>query len=99
MKAGDLLIFNSLLAHGVRPNTSSDKVRIAQYIAFTPANEKDAGLRQTRVESWRERIAPKGYAFPGDPREWEKNREKTAALTGLGEKILGLADWSTTQGS
>jgi ectoine hydroxylase-related dioxygenase (phytanoyl-CoA dioxygenase family) len=30
MKAGDLLIFNSLLAHGIRPNVSSDRVRIAQ---------------------------------------------------------------------
>ena len=32
MHAGDLLIFNSLLAHGIRPNQSKDKVRIAQYI-------------------------------------------------------------------
>jgi len=30
MKAGDLLLFNSLLAHGIRQNTSTDKVRLAQ---------------------------------------------------------------------
>ena len=32
MQAGDLLIWNSLLAHGVRPNRSADRVRMAQYI-------------------------------------------------------------------
>ena len=36
MKAGDLLIWNSLLPHGVRPNTS-DIVRLAQYIAMVPS--------------------------------------------------------------
>ncbi|MBN9059139.1 MAG: phytanoyl-CoA dioxygenase family protein, partial [Rhizobiales bacterium] len=33
MEAGDLLIFNSLLAHGVRPNHSDGRVRMAQYIS------------------------------------------------------------------
>lgn len=93
MKAGDLLIFNSLLAHGIRPNTSTDRVRLAQYIAFTPAVEGDAALRETRVASWRERTAPQGFAFPGDPRGWERTRQETAALTPLGERILGLASW------
>ena len=95
MQAGDLLIFNSLLAHGIRPNTSDSKVRMAQYIAFTPAHETDHALRQTRVESWRERTAPKGFAFPGDPREWEQKHHPAATLTPLGGRILGLADWST----
>ena len=35
MEAGDLLIFNSLLAHGIREN-KSDKVRIAQYLSIFP---------------------------------------------------------------
>jgi ectoine hydroxylase-related dioxygenase (phytanoyl-CoA dioxygenase family) len=39
MKKGELLIFNSLLAHGIRPNTSTDQVRLAQYISFTPAQQ------------------------------------------------------------
>ena len=34
MEAGDLLIFNTLLAHGVRPNRSKDRVRMAQYISM-----------------------------------------------------------------
>ena len=34
---GNLLIFNSLLAHGVRPNESDDRVRMAQYVSMYPA--------------------------------------------------------------
>ena len=37
LEAGDLLIFNSLQPHGIRPNNSVSKVRIAQYISMTPA--------------------------------------------------------------
>jgi hypothetical protein len=93
MKAGDLLIFNSLLAHGVRANCSKDRVRIAQYISMTPADESNTELRETRVRSWREMEPPHGYAFPGDPREWEKKNSKPAVLTPLGEKLLGLRSW------
>ena len=32
LEAGDLLIFNSSQPHGIRPNNSKDKVRIAQYV-------------------------------------------------------------------
>ena len=39
MEAGDLLIFNSLQPHGIRPNLSGNKVRIAQYISMMPAEE------------------------------------------------------------
>lgn len=31
----------------------------------------------------------KGYAFPGDPREWEKKQAKTAGLTVLGKNYWG----------
>ena len=34
LKKGDLLIFNSLLPHGIRPNLSKNKIRIAQYISL-----------------------------------------------------------------
>ncbi|AUD07308.1 phytanoyl-CoA dioxygenase family protein [Spirosoma pollinicola] len=93
MEAGDLLIFNSTQPHGIRPNRSTDKVRIAQYISMMPAEEDNEALRQWRVMSWRERQAPKGYAFPGDPRNWEKERCKTAELSPLGKKLLGLDKW------
>ena len=93
MQAGDLMIFNSLLAHGIRPNTSENKVRMAQYIAMTPAAENNLELRNRRVESWKERRAPEGFAFPGDPREWERTKYETAVLTPLGLKLLGADSW------
>jgi hypothetical protein len=93
LEAGDLLIFNSLEPHGIRPNLSKDKVRIAQYISMMPAEEDNEPLRQWRINSWRDRIAPEGYAFPGDPRNWEKTRYHTAELNELGKKLLGLTAW------
>ena len=93
MKKGELLIFNSLLAHGIRPNTSTDQVRLAQYISFTPAQQDNQALRDWRVQSWRERSAPQGYAFPGDPEDKEKLRYPQARLSALGERILGARDW------
>ena len=93
MEAGDLLIFNSTQPHGIRPNNSKDKVRIAQYISMMPAEENNEDLRQWRINSWRHRIAPEGYAFPGDPRGWEQTKYETANLSPLGEKLLGLAPW------
>jgi len=93
LEAGDLLIFNSLLPHGIRPNLSQDKVRIAQYVSMMPVQENDEAQRQWRINSWRDRIAPEGYAFPGDPRNWEKTKYGTAELSPLGEKLLGISSW------
>jgi hypothetical protein len=91
MNAGDLLIFNSLLAHGIRPNHSKDRVRMAQYISMYPADWDDEEERVERIRTWRERAAQR--RFPGDPREWEKHNAATAKLTPLGEKLLGLVRW------
>jgi len=93
MEAGDLLIFNSSEPHGIRPNRSEDKVRIAQYISMMPAQEDNKALREWRIHSWKNRIAPEGYAFPGDPRNWEQTRYPKAELTELGKKLLGLKKW------
>jgi hypothetical protein len=93
MNAGDLLIFNSLEPHGIRPNTSGSKVRMAQYISMMPAQEDDETLRQWRITSWKERKAPEGFAFPGDPRNWEQTKYRTAELSNLGKKLLGLEKW------
>lgn len=93
MEAGDLLIFNSLLAHGVRPNHSDDRVRMAQYISMHPAEEANVAERTERIRLWRERDHPHRDAFPGDPREWEKANAETASLSPLGEKLLGLKSW------
>jgi len=93
LNAGDLLIFNSLQPHGIRPNLSKDKVRIAQYISMMPAEEENGDLKQWRINSWKKRIAPSGYAFPGDPRNFEQVKYGTAVLNDLGEKLLGLKKW------
>ena len=93
LRAGDLLIFNSLLPHGIRPNRSENKVRIAQYISMMPAQPENEKLKAWRIRSWRDRIAPEGYAFPGDPRGWEQTRYSRAELSALGRRLLGLDDW------
>ena len=66
---------------------------MTQYIATHPA---DHGNEKEHLRLWRELDHPKRDAFPGDPREWEKNNAKTAKLTELGEKLLGLEPWPLT---
>lgn len=95
MKAGDLLIWNTLQAHGIKPNNSVDRVRMAQYISMYPADENNAEAREKRIRSWRHHEPPTGHAFPGDPREWEKTRYGRADLTQLGERLLGLRTWKS----
>ena len=92
MKAGDLVIWHSLLPHGTGRNNST-RPRLAQYITMFPAREDDETMRQERVSLWRERKSPDRKFFPGDPRRWEIERSATAKLTPLGEKLLGLRSW------
>ncbi|MGJ1423284.1 phytanoyl-CoA dioxygenase family protein [Sphingobacterium spiritivorum] len=92
MEAGDLLIFHSRQPHGIRPNNSDHKVRMAQYISMMPAEESNEEMREWRIRSWKEKIVPRGYAFPGDPLEREKS-QPVAELTELGKKLLGLEKW------
>ena len=89
-KAGDLLIWHRLLAHGNSVNRS-DRPRLAQYITMSPANDVDEKARKDRVHLWKERLSPKG--FPGDERRWEENNPP-AELTDLGRRLVGLDTWS-----
>lgn len=90
-KAGDLLIWHRLLAHGNGHN-QSDKPRLAQYITMSPANFDNEDARQERVSAWNEcRPAPR---WPGDPRGWEQKTQKPAELTDLGKKLLGVEPWN-----
>lgn len=95
-KAGDLVIWNRLLAHGNGHNLS-DRPRLAQYIAMFPApdasNPKAEGWRQARIERWRERRRPTGEWTQGDPRRLEELHGQTAKLSPLGRKLLGLDAW------
>lgn len=93
MEPGDLLIFNSLLAHGVRPNHSADRPRMAQYISMHPAEPNNALDRDERIRLWREQDHPNRDAFPGDPRGWEKENASVAELSPIGEKLLGSRSW------
>ena len=93
LEAGDLLIFNSTQPHGIRPNRSERSVRMAQYISMMPAQEANESLKEWRIDSWKNRRAPEGYAFPGDPRKWEQTKYETARLSTLGQKLLGLKKW------
>ena len=93
LNPGDLMIFNSLLAHGVRPNISKDRVRLAQYISMHPAEPSNVAEKAERVRLWQEIEPPNRPDFPGDPRDWEKNRQTPAELSPLGRKLLGVDDW------
>jgi len=93
MEPGDLLIFDALQPHGVRPNVSTDKVRMAQYISMFPADPDNERLRRERIRLWQEQTHPIGEPFPGDPREFEKQHYQVAELNPLGRKLLGLDRW------
>lgn len=54
-KAGDLVIWNSLLPHGNAANTSA-RPRLAQYITMMPAGADGAGCRE-RVAAWEGRLS------------------------------------------
>ena len=90
-KAGDLLIWNRLLAHGSGLNHST-KSRFAQYITMSEAQEENEELRQKRISYWQERRNPPWYT-PGDSRDHEHKFGQTAELTPLGRKLLGLDRW------
>jgi ectoine hydroxylase-related dioxygenase (phytanoyl-CoA dioxygenase family) len=89
-KAGDLLIWHRLLAHGNGHNTS-DKPRLAQYITMSPAPKDNEEGRQARIKAWQERRPMSNW--PGDARDWEHEKQETAVLTELGRKLLGVDLW------
>jgi len=91
-KAGDLLIWHRLLAHGNGHNTSN-RPRLAQYISMFPARENDEPGRRRRIEMWQTRTPPEATWVVGDERRWEQTHGTTATLTPLGRKLLGIDLW------
>lgn len=89
MRAGDLLVWDSLLPHGNGPNRG-ERTRYAQYVTMRPAGPE--WERKDRVRCFDGRLPPSGWAFPGDPRGLEES-QPLASLTRLGRKLLGLEDW------
>jgi hypothetical protein len=97
--AGDLLVFNGMLAHGVAPNVSEGDVRAVQYVAMMPALESCGELRTSRVESWRHLGTPTwNETLVGDPVKPESERYPTAVLNGLGARLLGVEPWREPNG-
>jgi hypothetical protein len=100
LKAGDLLIWNGALAHGVAPNLSADGVRACQYLAMMPALESHEELRRSRVESWRTLSTPEwNKTLVGDRDKHESLRYGPAELTELGARLLGRESWNTPYGN
>ncbi|KOV69217.1 phytanoyl-CoA dioxygenase family protein [Streptomyces sp. MMG1121] len=98
LQAGDLLIFNGLLAHGVAPNLSDNGVRAVQYLSMMPALEEHTTLRDSRVDSWRTLATPDwNGTLLGDAREPEAHRYGPATLDPLGRRLLGLDSWATEE--
>ena len=88
-KAGDLLIWHRLLAHGNGHNRS-DRPRLAQYITMSPAGDPESA--GPRIQAWRECRPTPGW--PGDPRDREHRLQEPARLTPLGRRLLGVDPWS-----
>jgi hypothetical protein len=91
-QAGDLIIWNSLLAHGNGRNLS-DRPRYSQYISMFPVERLTEEQREHRIRCWQEHLPPGNEIFPGDPRRIEEEQFTTAELTPLGRKLLGVDCW------
>jgi Phytanoyl-CoA dioxygenase (PhyH) len=86
-QAGDLIVWDSRLAHGNSKNVSS-RPRIAFYVMMGRADERS---QQAAVESWQTgRCVPWWRSRPGYDRvePWPP-----ASLTRLGRRLLGMEDW------
>jgi Phytanoyl-CoA dioxygenase (PhyH) len=86
--AGDLIAWDSRLAHGNSKNMSAVP-RIAFYVMMGPA--VDGVFSQAAIESWRTgRCVPWWHNRPGYDRiePWPP-----ASLTELGRRLLGLENW------
>ena len=89
-RAGDLLIWHRLLAHGNGHNRSN-RPRLGQYISMFPVTEGNGEVREARIKAWQERRPAPGW--PGDPRDREHRNQAPAKLTPLGRKLLGVDSW------
>ena len=92
MAAGDLVVWDRLLAHGNGRNTGA-RPRLAQYLTMFPASGDEA-IRRERIACWRERRAPSSWEreIPEADRGREQ-RYPSAELTPLGCRLLGLEAW------
>ncbi|MET9611272.1 phytanoyl-CoA dioxygenase family protein [Kitasatospora indigofera] len=98
LSAGDLLIWNGALAHGVARNISDGGVRAVQYLSMMPALEEHEEMRRSRINSWYTLSTPDwNRTLVGDAVKHESLRYGTAELDDLGKKLLGLTPWHGTE--
>lgn len=98
-EAGDLLLWDVLVAHGNGENLS-DRPRLAQYITMYPADSSQFEERQRlALEGLKNKTSMhqqsnKFNPLPVDPRGWELTQTpEDPSLTPLGRKLLGLDPW------
>ena len=91
-KAGDLIIWSGALPHAAGENTS-DRPRMVQYITLHLAQEDDEEARKQRINAWRNRLVGTGSSSDRERKQKEHEIGKTAKLTPLGRKLLGLDRW------
>jgi len=107
--AGDLIIWHVALPHGNGWNLSQQprisqyinmfparwpSSRAAQ---LDPSDQQSRWERERelRIKAWREHSGPirREPPFPGDERNWEIEHGRTAVLSPLGRRLLGLDSW------
>jgi hypothetical protein len=89
-KAGDLVIWNSMLPHRGSKNRGSTP-RLTQYISMFEVGERGQTAEE-RIALWREKRVPKTWRdWPATVRDPEPG--EPAKLDALGRKLLGLDPW------
>jgi ectoine hydroxylase-related dioxygenase (phytanoyl-CoA dioxygenase family) len=92
LKAGDLLIWDSFLLHSNGVNRGT-RPRMAQYVSMVRAEDCMSSLAKEQVACWADSKPPSGWAFGGDPRKIEQNRNVRASLPPISARLLGLTNW------
>ena len=83
MRAGDLVIWNSLLPHGNGPNLTNVP-RIAQFVRMFPCNLQKKDTLQQRLDMWKNKLP---YNDSNLLNCYEPK------LSPLGKRLLGLCSW------
>jgi hypothetical protein len=94
-KAGDLVIWDSRMAHGTSPNRSQTP-RFAQYLSMCPAEPEQTELLRIRLESFEKQARPQQSGnrisgTAGSARESEFSPRPE--LSELGQRLLGQIPW------
>lgn len=96
VEAGDLIIFNGLLPHGIAANFTRDQIRAVQYLTMFPAAPSSEQVLADRISSYENLSTPTwNESLRGDPVLHESKRYEPPKLTPLGEKILGRQPWKS----